>query len=164
MKTRLVVMSDSHGDDDAVDSIILENPDADAYLHCGDLSSPENYHPELVLVKGNNDYFSNAPYERVLHFGGIKIYMCHSHKLYGYPARKALVRKAKEYGCALALYGHTHMYDDSEVDGVKVLNPGSCWHNRDGREPSYAIVDIEDGEIKIQRVVCFQGGPNRQQM
>ncbi|MBQ2478637.1 MAG: metallophosphoesterase [Erysipelotrichales bacterium] len=151
MKAHLVVMSDSHGYDEAVEQILKENPAADAYIHCGDLSSPDDLFPQLLLVKGNNDYYTKAPYERVLLLGGMRIYLCHSHKLYGYPARHALARRAKELKCPLALYGHTHRFDDSEALGVRLVNPGSCWYNRDMSDPCYAVVDIEDGKIKVTR-------------
>ena len=56
---KIVVMSDTHGDNEAIDQILLENPHADLYLHCGDISVPEGTYPLLLVVKGNNDDFDD---------------------------------------------------------------------------------------------------------
>ena len=36
-----------------------------------------------------------------------------------------LAHEAKEKGCDVALYGHTHRADICEMDGVTLINPGS---------------------------------------
>jgi putative phosphoesterase len=47
--------------------------------------------------------------------------------------------------------GHTHIQFMIEVDGVRVLNPGSVGQPRDG-DPRAAYAVITDGEIELKRV------------
>lgn len=152
---KLVVMSDSHGDDEAVEAILRVESHADAYIHCGDLGTPEEKFPLLITVKGNNDWYSSAPYERVLHEGGTAIYITHSHRISYLDRARRIAAAARDHGCSLALYGHTHVYDDQTIGGVRVVNPGSCWQNRDLSEPSYAVVWIDGGRVvKVERKEC----------
>lgn len=49
--------------------------------------------------------------------------------------------------------GHTHIPMDIAVDGVRVINPGSCGQPRDGDfRASYAIYNTETNTFEIHRV------------
>ena len=52
-----------------------------------------------------------------------------------------LVDAAKEHGCDVALFGHTHVPENTEFGSVKVLNPGTAGK---GRNLTYAVVEIFD--------------------
>ncbi len=148
---KIVVMSDSHSYDDRVREIISSNPDAEAFLHCGDLESDPRYFPEVFFVKGNNDWGADFPKEAVLQYNGVGIYMNHSDRLY--PDRVSmLVKKARQNNCRIAIYGHTHRLDDRIVDGIRVMNPGSLFYNRAHSELGYFVIDIEqDGSYTVTR-------------
>ena len=47
-------------------------------------------------------------------------------------------------------FGHTHVAYLDQVDGITLLNPGSLSHARDGRPCSYAILDIDENEIRVE--------------
>ena len=49
---------------------------------------------------------------------------------------------AKEKGADIALYGHTHVAHDEEVDGIRLFNPGSL-----GYEKSFGVIEIRDGQV-----------------
>ena len=53
---------------------------------------------------------------------------------------------AREAGCNIALYGHTHVSFCRYRDGLYVMNPGSPAQPRDGTK-SYGIIDITDTGI-----------------
>ena len=145
-------MSDSHGYDENVQAALDANSDADAFLHCGDLSSDSRLFPQLVCVKGNNDYYNDFPYERILEYGGVRFYMIHSHTVSSIDRRHNLASLAKENDCSVVLYGHTHAYDDRYVDSVHLLNPGSLYYNRDFSKPGYMIINIDSrGRLKTER-------------
>ncbi|MBR0137046.1 MAG: YfcE family phosphodiesterase [Erysipelotrichaceae bacterium] len=148
---KIVVMSDSHSYDDRVRDVISANRNADAFLHCGDLESDPRYFPEVNFVTVNNDWGAEFPKEAVFNFNGVGIYMNHSDRLY--PDRvKVLVQKAKQNNCQIAIYGHTHRIDDRIVDGIRVLNPGSLFYNRDMSELGYFVIDIDpDGNYTVSR-------------
>ena len=139
----IVVVSDSHGQSYSLTDLEKEYPQADLYLHCGDLEDDCRLFPKWIFVKGNNDYFASEedmPKERVIPVDGHRIFMCHSHLFPYFNRDKAMVAHAKELGCDIVLYGHTHISDLRKVDGVVVCNPGSCWYPRDGKKPSYALI------------------------
>ena len=147
-------MSDSHGKNHLIDSILEKHPDADAYLHCGDIECSENQYPQLRVVRGNNDYFGNYPEQMRIRIGSHKALMLHSHLCYGRNRMNLMSEMAKKEGCDLVFFGHTHVACDEMVNGVRLINPGSLYYSRDGREISYCILNIED-EISVE----FQFAP-----
>ena len=126
---KLLVMSDSHGTISYMkEAVKIEKPDI--AIHLGDCMSDAerlgDMFPDLRLfsVKGNNDWYGgslDAVYET--DFG--KIYMCHGHMLGVKSGLENLVYKAKDKGCSIALYGHTHRAHLEIIDGVTVVNPGA---------------------------------------
>ena len=41
---------------------------------------------------------------------------------------------------------------DVREDGIRLINPGSCSHNRDGSPPSFGLLTFEDdGKIDLKR-------------
>ena len=151
MKTRLVIMSDSHGNDDLVWKIIDENPEADYYIHLGDLCSDAAYFPNFIMVRGNNDYDYTIPNELVTQFNGVRMYLVHSSG-FGYNREASLVRMAKLNECSIVLFGHTHQWCDETVDGIRLLNPGSLQWNRDRSQLGYYLMTIdENSSIEINR-------------
>ena len=68
-------------------------------------------------------------------------------------AVSGLANKAIQENCDVIMFGHTHEFFDEEYKGIRLINPGSCFHNRDLTTPCYAIVTIEDnGTINVERV------------
>ena len=56
-----------------------------------------------------------------------------------------LWEEAKDRGCDIAMFGHTHRPYLEEREGITLLNPGSLSYPRqEGRMPSYMIMDLED--------------------
>jgi len=61
-----------------------------------------------------------------------------------------LVNAAKQNGCRIALYGHTHLYRTEVVEGVFVMNPGSLDSPRGKNKPTFGIIELsEKGQIKM---------------
>ena len=52
---KVVVVSDSHGRDDLLYDLQEQYPNADAFLHCGDVEAPQENFPGYLIVQGNND-------------------------------------------------------------------------------------------------------------
>ena len=51
------------------------------------------------------------------------------------------------------VYGHTHYPLDLQLNGTKVINPGSTGQPRDPRngfKVSYAILDTQSGEVTFE--------------
>ena len=152
MKTAVVV-SDTHGYRrglEELDGIFAEN---DYIIHLGDTSSDGNYlrslYPEkTILLNGNCDIVKLGDDECVLQIEGVKIFACHGHLYSVKSTLSRLAERAKQLGCRLALYGHTHDAREDEIDGVTLINPG-CGTRYGSRSYLYLIVNGEKFTHKI---------------
>ena len=66
---KIIVVSDSHGKQGILEQIVEKHPDADAYLHCGDIEDYAENYPSYIVVQGNNDIYYDYPDERVITAG-----------------------------------------------------------------------------------------------
>jgi hypothetical protein len=153
MATVIIAASDNHGNMDIVNDLIDAYPQADLFVHCGDLEGDFHQLRRFVAVRGNNDWDYNIPEQRIIRVKNHKILLVHSHQFPYSLREKRMAKRAKELGCDIVIYGHTHVGDQSVVDGVTMINPGSMRLPRDGKSPSYAVITIEDdGEIHTEWV------------
>ena len=83
--------------------------------------------------------------------------MTHGHRYGVHYGREQLAEAALQKGAKLALYGHTHIFRDEEIDGVRLINPGSPTLPRGGGSPSYAVLDLTSGELKRVIVAAPKG-------
>lgn len=145
---RIVVMSDSHSYYPPLQKIFNAQQNADFFIHLGDggpdiwklgLEFPDR---TLYSLRGNCDTDRELPDFLVIPAGNHKIFACHGHKHSIKYTKNHIVEAAIQNGCDIALFGHTHERFESVVNGVHLLNPGSCSIPRDGLPRSYAFIDI----------------------
>ena len=147
MKT-FVVISDSHGRRGAVERVKSLFPENDYLVHLGDGSVDmrpvlSEFPEKTYILRGNCD-FAYGQTECVIEAEGVRVLCCHGHR-YGVKSGLAkLAARAKELDCDVALYGHTHRADVSEVDGVTCICPGSIGAYAD---PSYCYLVLHKGKI-----------------
>ncbi len=146
---RICVVSDNHSRMKPIRDLPLIEKDCDFFFHCGDSREPVRPYGPYAQVRGNNDFY-DVPEEKVIDLGIHRIYMTHGTRLVYYGNYQYLARQAKKKQCDIALFGHTHVYSDALVDGVRCLNPGSIWHNRDGRPPGYMILTLEENRVQAE--------------
>lgn len=149
---RIVVISDSHKRSGIVEKILESQPDAREVFFLGDCSADiedlqyiytdKRFH----ILSGNCDYFSQYPSSDMATVGGKKIFFTHGHTLSVKYGTERLLETAKQNGCDIALYGHTHISKILYEDGIYIVNPGSCSSGRDFHN-SYAVIDIENNGI-----------------
>jgi len=72
--------------------------------------------------------------------------------LYRYrePHDPAWSREVERARADVFLVGHTHRQFEAEVEGVRIVNPGSVGQPKDG-DPTAAYALIEDGEVRLGR-------------
>ena len=157
---KILVVSDTHGRDENLESAVMREAPFDMLVHCGDVEGREIYIEALVecpccIVAGNNDFFSDLPREDVVEFEGNKAFVTHGH-YYGVSMElDQLAKAAKERGCNMAMFGHIHVPVLEEVDGVLMLNPGSlAFPRQKGRKPSYAVIRT-DGHGKMDTEIRY---------
>ena len=150
---KLVLISDSHDNPDAIELVRNAYPDADYLIHCGDSEVGRRWLEGYIAVMGNMDWYGDLPFEEELVIDGLRILIKHGHDITSgsFPDYRELARYAKKNGYDVICFGHTHVYCDQVIDGICLLNPGSVWRNRDGSPACYMVAEIENGEIRAER-------------
>ena len=153
---KIIVVSDSHGKEGVLEQVVKTHPDADAYLHCGDIEDYAESYPQYIIVQGNNDIFYDHPEQRIISLKNHRILMVHGHT-FSYSRRlEEMAKAAIENNCDIVCYGHTHVAADETINGVRLLNPGSLRYSRDGRPPSYLVMTIDDTHVDVEFVFLQQ--------
>ena len=159
---KVLVFSDSHGRTlDMYDAIEREQPDA--VLHLGDCYEDardlQRSYPDLTVcgVAGNNDWGADAPSQAVIALEGVRIYLTHGHREHVYSTCDLVAQRAREEGCSLAFFGHTHRVQVERKNGVLVCNPGSISLPRGG-PASYGRLTVENGQAQLLEILDEDGG------
>lgn len=147
---KIVLVSDNHTMRKPLEYVKEAYHGYDYFFHCGDSEMPKYLLQGFAAVNGNNDWFNEYPSNLVLEIGEHCFYLTHGHRDFYFGRYDMLARKAKKLGCDVVCFGHTHIPFDQEIDGVRLLNPGSIWHNRDGSEPSYMLLTLRGSEIEVE--------------
>lgn len=132
-------------------AIEQESP-MDLIIHLGDLEGGEDLLEAVApcpveMVCGNNDFFSPYPREKVIEVCGIRIFMCHGHNYGVSMGTERLAEIARQKGCTIAMFGHTHCPVVEQDREVTVVNPGSISYPRQtNRRPSYIVMTIDEAK------------------
>ena len=148
MGYRIGVISDTHG---LVRQEVKERlQGCDRIFHAGDIHTPSvaeelNRIAPTCLVRGNADkeWAENIPVTQVIDDIGIRVLMIHN--------QKQIDRELEPYD--LIIYGHSHKYEEKNIDGRVWLNPGSCGPHRFRLPITMAMLYVEDdGKFRIERI------------
>lgn len=150
---RIAVISDTHRHLYELNQITKIIQDTDIVMHLGDnIEDAEalagSYKGKIISVRGNCDFASFAPVERLEEVEGKKILLTHGHK---YDVKYSLLKlkyRAMEVGADIALFGHTHESLEFYDNGIWFINPGSAALPRDGAK-SIAILEIENNKVEV---------------
>lgn len=164
---KVLIISDTHGHGEDYFKLLKKIAPMDLVIHCGDVEGQESILEQktlelsncpIVMVSGNNDFFSNLEKEVSLKLGHRNILVTHGHNYYVSMGNEFIKQEAKARGFDIVIYGHTHRpLIDRENDNIIALNPGSLSYPRqDGHLPSYIIMTIEEDE-KVHFALCYIG-------
>lgn len=141
---RILVVSDTHGNEANLRRAVLSQPQAELVIHLGDGEEEANRvktdFPEKMFlqVRGNCDWGSSLPYIGEYMAKDKKLFFTHGH-LFGVKSGLYTVTcAAREQGAQVLLFGHTHQALCDYEDGLYLLNPGSL----SGWQASFGTVDI----------------------
>jgi len=123
---------------------------ADLILHAGDLMTPtllnelETYAPTRA-VQGNLDRPEvGLPETLEFDFGGARVTMIHdSGQKKG---RRGRMRR-RFPGARIIIFGHSHIPWLEDKDGLMLLNPGSPTDRRRQSEHTFALLQVDEGEV-----------------
>ena len=155
---RIGVISDTHGNLDAIKACVSEAGKVDAWFHLGDFSADAEELNKITglpvySVCGNCDYRSSSPEELTVNIEGVKFLLMHGHKYsVAFDDTLRACLRAEELECDMLLYGHTHIPELSSYGRIQVLNPGSPVRPLGGSKPSFAIVTADNGTVKAQLI------------
>lgn len=126
MKT-FVILSDSHGNLSALSKLYGVMQESDYVIHlgdyCGDMREySDDICQKLYRVKGNCD---GGGSDFILEAEGKKILLTHGDRYGVKTGLYKLLLRAKEVCADVVLFGHTHIAEITEIDGITFINPGS---------------------------------------
>lgn len=152
---KILILSDSHGENRRIRRAINLHPDAKLVLFLGDgargaceIFSTLPPSVAAVAVRGNCDWpFSDGLNdEEILDLEGHRILCCHGHKYGVKGGLGGLVASAKRQGADIALFGHTHERCEEYLSdyGLWLFNPGALSAPARG-EPSFGLLTLSPG-------------------
>ena len=163
---RIGVISDTHGSQAAIDACVKAAGEVDGWFHLGDYAGDAKYLREktgkpVYTVFGNCDGFGFSSFaehsfpapqkqitaEAVVTVEKARIFLCHGHTYDVDLAPYTLSYRAEELHASAALYGHTHRGDLSAFGALLVLNPGSPSRPRGAAKRSFAVMEIDGGDV-----------------
>lgn len=152
MKT-VVIISDTHGNRRGIEALFPVMEESDMIIHLGDTSQDggfirAKFPGKTYLINGNCDLTKLGEDELVLDIEGVKLLACHGHRYSVKYTSAKLVQRAKELGCKVALYGHTHSAFEGETDGVLLINPGTL-SRYSKKSYCYLIINGDKAVAKI---------------
>ena len=154
---KILVISDTHGRTKNLEQVLPSVGPLDYLFHLGDVGRDADYIEVIAgcpccFVAGNNDFYSELPNERLPKIEETRFFLTHGHYYYVNAHKNLLAKVAKEKGATVAIFGHTHVPFQEEIEGVLLLNPGSLSLPRqEDHYPTYMIVYVhEDGRLDVE--------------
>lgn len=145
---RIGVLSDTHGKlREEVVEILRE---CDVVLHAGDINTSKVMESlkeiaPLYIVRGNADkeWAQGIPETLSEEICGLRVFMVHN--------KKQMPKEMGNYD--LAVFGHSHKYEERQEGNCLFLNPGSCGPRRFSQPVTMAVLEVEEetGEIRVFR-------------
>lgn len=149
---KLLILSDSHGNPEPM-VLAVEREQPQTIVHLGDYwrdgEALARRFPGIALyqVAGNCDSYDRRPdstEKRLCRFQGVTFYLTHGHREQVKFSLLRLRLAAQEAGAQVALFGHTHCAFGEEVDGLLMLNPGTCG----GLSGSYGVMELTEAGMR----------------
>lgn len=153
--TKLLVVSDSHGEFRNLISAVRKERPFDILVHCGDVGGnletilKEDIDFLIKAVKGNTDHYYPLPTDEEFKIGPYNIWVTHGDQYnvkYEYDLKSLKAASEKHYA-DIILFGHSHCAEiqkDSNSNRL-FINPGFIGIPRTGAEvSSYAVLRISD--------------------
>lgn len=135
---KILVVSDTHGNESLLKELVSSYPKMDYYLHAGDSGLDRDTLYPFESVRGNTDYY---PFDELLRIYTPMGYLLVKHKPW---FTNEQIKDNK-----FLINGHTHQYS-FYTEGNKIfLNPGSLSLPRDGTNGTFMIMNIEKESASI---------------
>ena len=159
--TRVAIISDTHIPDRerAIPGAFRDRiGEAEHVIHAGDfrslavLSQVQGLADgNLTAVYGNGDPRAiDLPEVDTLSVGGVTFVVTHGHRRRrNRTGHVAEVVRERAGGGAIGVFGHTHRPEDTRVDGVRLLNPGSATGAPPAPNPTMMTAEVNGGGVDV---------------
>ncbi len=156
--TKVLVLSDSHGDKRVLEQVLQKEADCDYVFHLGDYAEDARYlqrvcRAPLVFVRGNCDMGDTAEEIEQIVMRGQTIILAHGHQLGVKYSLDRAFYYATEQGAQALLFGHSHVPVAEYQEGIWLVNPGSIGEPRGGL-PSYAVLLVSERGV-VPKIMKF---------
>ena len=162
---KILAISDSHGRLSALREAVQAHPDAEMILFLGDGDREIDVirgellpTQQLIAVRGNNDWASREPDDRIVEVCGVRILMTHGHRYHVKWGPDEAIAAARAQNAQILLYGHTHVPFDEYLDGLYIMNPGSVGFP-DAGPRTYGVIELRSAGI-LMNVVPIESDRN----
>lgn len=148
---RILLVSDTHGNQTALLQAHEAAGCCDAVIHLGDgehdalLLEAVDDQIQLFQVAGNCDLGSTVPRELICTFGKVRLLLCHGDRYGVKTGLSRLIERGHAAAVDAVLYGHTHIAQSVEQEGLLLVNPGTLAVPASYR--SYAVLEITESRI-----------------
>ena len=139
---KILLVSDSHSDYQALDTLAKKYPNMDLYLHAGDSEQDEFSIKPFISVRGNCDHYYDFPNFLVIPSPIGNIYVQHLPFV-----SKSVI---EQHNAKIVIHGHTHCRRNERKNGILYINPGAISYARDKYQGSYAIIEIESNKVEVK--------------
>lgn len=157
---RILVVSDTHGQLGPLRSLVGRVGVVDFLLHAGDhyddripVGALFGLPPERCIgVVGNCDYPLREPDEVVWEQEGVRILLTHGHR---HDVKRTLMPiwyRAREQGCRVAIFGHSHLPVQVQEGEVLLFNPGSPAQPRRQSRATIGILELKNGRVTARHL------------
>ncbi|APT18054.1 phosphoesterase [Amylolactobacillus amylotrophicus DSM 20534] len=154
--SKLLVVSDSHGDDQILTALAKRYAgEVDVLIHAGD----SEFYPrnpliaDFQIVVGNMDYGTDFPVSINLDLPEARVFVTHGHKYNVNFGLNTIYLAGREQDADIIIYGHTHQLLTMIDYGVLIVNPGSISLPRGEYARiggTYAIIDVAADSFRVQ--------------
>ncbi|PSP57411.1 YfcE family phosphodiesterase [Halobacteriales archaeon QS_1_67_19] len=161
----IAIISDTHVPSraDGIPDWIAERVrEADHTIHAGDFEDAGTHERvaeladgDLTAVRGNVDSTAlDLPWVAATDLQGTTFVVTHGHRSGPDESyRDGVARAVSEAveGPAIAVAGHTHEVVDEDVEGIRLLNPGSATGAAPADRETMLSVEIVEGDLDVRR-------------
>ena len=154
---RILIVSDTHKAHGNLERALEKEGPLDMLIHLGDVEGKADYIEAVAgcpvhMVSGNNDFFSDLPWEEEFFIVDHHVFITHGHGYFVGMNEDRLKAEARGRGADIVMYGHTHMPALTVEPDLITLNPGSISYPRQkGRKPSYILMEVDqDGKVSCE--------------
>lgn len=153
----IMIVSDTHGRIGNLAEALNREGQPDMFIHLGDFEGDAEAIEamcgcEIMMVPGNNDFFSPLPREIETEIGGKKVLLTHGHYYYVSLDLATIRSEAVARGIDIVMFGHIHRPVIEVDENVTLINPGSLSYPRQtDKKCTYIMLTINDkGEFSFE--------------